>query len=89
MLGHADRDTASRLIGVVALSDGPLTIVGVAASELADGAEVMVSIFTAEGLYRMRATSHWDGAGRFKIDPIHETERIQRRNWPRHPITSM
>ena len=86
VLGHADHDAASRLIGVVALSDGPLTIVGVAASELADGAEVMVSIFTAEGLYRMRATSHWDGAGRLKIDPIHETERIQRRNWPRHPI---
>jgi hypothetical protein len=84
--GHADPDAASRSIGVVAGGDGVLTIVGVAASKLADGADVVVSIFTAEGLYRMRATSHWNGAGRLTIDPIHEIEQIQRRRWPRHPL---
>jgi PilZ domain len=86
MGGHVDHDTANRLIGVVAGGDGVLTIVGVAASQLADAVEVVVSIFTAEGLYRMRATSHWDGAGRLTIDPIHEIEQIQRRRWPRHPL---
>jgi hypothetical protein len=84
--GQVDHDAASRMIGVVAGSDGVVTIVGVAAPQLADAAEVVVSIFTAEGLYRIRATSHWNGAGRLTLDPIHETERIQRRRWPRHPV---
>jgi hypothetical protein len=86
MQGHVDHDAASRLMGVVANSEGPLIIVGVSPSQLADGSEVMVSIFTQEGLYRLRATSHWDGDSRLRIDPIHETERVQRRDWPRHPL---
>jgi hypothetical protein len=84
--GHVDHDAAHRLMGVVANSEGPVVIMGVSPSQLADGSEVTVSIFTAEGLYRMRATSHWDGAGQLRIDPIHDTERVQRRNWPRHPL---
>jgi hypothetical protein len=86
MQGHVDHDAASRLMGVVANSEGPLIIVGLSPSQLADGSEVMVSIFTREGLYRMRATSHWDGDSRLRIDPIHATERVQRRDWPRHPL---
>jgi hypothetical protein len=86
MRGNVDHDAASRLMGVVANSEGPLIIVGVSPSQLADGSEVMVSIFTQEGLYRMRATSHWDGDSRLRIDPIHETERVQRRDWPCHPL---
>jgi PilZ domain len=84
--GQVDHDAGHRLMGVVANSEGPLIILGVSASQLADGSEVMVSIFTPEGLYRMRATSHWDGTGRLMVDPIHATERVQRRNWPRHPL---
>jgi hypothetical protein len=84
--GHVDHDAANRLIGVVAGNEGVLTIVGVADSPLVDPAEVMVSIFTAEGLYRIRATSNRSGAGRLTIDPIHEVEQIQRRRWPRHPL---
>jgi hypothetical protein len=54
MRGNVDHDAASRLMGVVANREGPVIIVGVSPSQLADGSEVMLSIFTQEGLYRMR-----------------------------------
>ncbi len=84
--GHVDHDAANRMIGMVTGSDGTVTIVGLASSHLADGADVLVSIFTSDALYRLRATSHWDGVGRLTVGPIHDTERIQRRQWPRHPL---
>ena len=75
------------LTGVVDTgADGILTIMGVSSPRLADGAEVIVSIFAADALYRIRATSHWARSGRLVIDPIADVERIQRRRWPRQAV---
>jgi hypothetical protein len=66
--------------------DGPLIIVGVSPSDIADGTEVMVSVFSPDALYRIRAGVRWVGPGRLAIDPVHDVEQIQRRRWPRHEL---
>lgn len=86
---HAGPDSGS-MTGVVAIAgDDTLEIIGVSWSELtdlADGAEVIVSIFAPEALFRLHATARWGVSGRLSITPIHDVERIQRRRWPRHPL---
>jgi hypothetical protein len=77
----------SPLTGVVDNSDQEvLTLIGVSPSDLADGTDVVVSIFAPEALYRIRATAAWDRSGKLVVDPIQDVERIQRRRWPRHNI---
>ncbi len=63
-----------------------LTIVGVSPADLVDGTEVMISVFSPEALYRIRAGVHWIDPRRLAIDPIHDIEQIQRRRWPRHEL---
>jgi hypothetical protein len=75
-----------RLIGIVSGTVGTLTVVGLSVSDLADGSDIVVSIFTGEGLYKIRALARWDDPGELTIDPIREVELIQRRRWPRRPI---
>jgi hypothetical protein len=86
---RAGSDGAS-MTGVVAIAtDDTLEIIGVSWSELnelVDGAEVIVSIFAPEALFRLHATARWGVSGRLSITPIHDIERIQRRRWPRHPL---
>jgi hypothetical protein len=86
---RADSDGGS-MTGVVAIAtDDTLEIIGVSWSELTelvDGAEVIVSIFAPEALFRLHATARWGVSGRLSITPIHDVERIQRRRWPRHPL---
>ncbi len=75
------------LTGVVSIGrEGKLNVIGVPRSQLADGAEVLVSIFAPDALYRIQATARWGLSGRLAISPIHEIERVQRRRWPRHPL---
>jgi hypothetical protein len=75
------------LTGVVesAAPDG-LTIMGLSSHNLADDAEVVVSIFAPEALYRIQGNAHWSDSGRLVIDPVDDVEQIQRRRWPRHPV---
>jgi hypothetical protein len=78
---------ALQLTGVVDIgTDGVLSIMGVWSPTLADGAEVIVSIFAPDALYRLRATSHRGRSGRLDISPIHDMERVQRRRWPRQQM---
>jgi hypothetical protein len=78
---------AAPVAGLVGDSDhGHLTIVGLAAPELVDGTEVMVSVFSPDALYRIRAGVRWVGSDRLAVDPIHDIEQIQRRRWPRHEL---
>lgn len=80
-------DAPAPMTGVVdSGSDEVLTIVGVEPGNLPEGAQVLVSIFARDALYRIRATAHWASSGRLAMDPIHDVERIQRRRWPRHAI---
>jgi hypothetical protein len=46
----------------------------------------MVSVFSPDALYRIRAGVRWVGPGRLAIDPVHDVEQIQRRRWPRHEL---
>lgn len=80
-------DRASPLTGTVDAgnSDG-LTLMELSSPDLADGSEVVVSIFAPEALYRIRAAAHWSACGRLAIQPIHDIERIERRSWPRHAL---
>jgi hypothetical protein len=55
-------------------------------TELADGALVTVSIFSHDGLYRLRGTAHYRWAGFLALRPIYEVDRVQRRLWPRLAI---
>jgi hypothetical protein len=85
--GHPLPAPAHPLTGVVGTgSDELLTLIGLSSPDLADGTEVVVSIFAPEALYRIRATAYWGLSGRLAIDPIHHVERVQRRRWPRHMI---
>jgi PilZ domain len=80
-------DHASPLTGTVV--DGitdVLTLMQLSSPDLADGSEVIVSIFTPEALYRIRAAAHLGARGRVAIQPIHDIERIERRSWPRHAL---
>jgi PilZ domain len=82
--GHA---RACPLIGVVGAGSGDvLTVTGVSSPNLADGTEVVVSIFAPEALYRLQAAAYWADPDRLAIDPIHHMERVQRRRWTRHPL---
>jgi PilZ domain len=63
-----------------------LTIMGLSSRALADNAEVVVSIFAPEALYRIQGLAHWGDSGRLVIDPIHDVKQIQRRRWRRHPV---
>jgi PilZ domain len=67
-------------------SSGVLTLMELSSRDLADGSEVVVSIFTPEALYRIRAAAHWGARGRLAIRPIHDIQRIERRSWPRHQL---
>jgi PilZ domain len=88
--GSGDGSRGGSMTGVVAVAgDDTLEIIGVSWSELtdlADGAEVIVSIFAPEALFRLHAAARWGLSGRLSIHPIHDVERIQRRRWPRHPL---
>jgi PilZ domain len=85
--GCAGPDRAIPLTGIVDVGTSEvLTLIGVSSPDLADGSEVIVSIFAPEALYRIRAAAHWGPSGRLAIDPIHDLERIERRSWPRHAL---
>jgi hypothetical protein len=77
---------ADPVSGVVDNVDDDLVTIGVAAADLIDGSEVMVSVFAPDALYRIRAQARWIGAERVALDPIHDVECIQRRRWPRHVL---
>lgn len=48
---------------------------------------VIVSVFAADALYRLEATANSTGLdGVIVLDPIHTTERVQRRRSPRVPV---
>jgi hypothetical protein len=80
-------DGTDTLTGVVESAVGDaLTIMGLSSNDLADDAEVMVSIFAPEALYRIHGLSQWTDSGRLVIGPVEDVEQIQRRRWPRHPV---
>jgi hypothetical protein len=86
-IGPLGRRNAEALTGTVGDGDNEhLTIVGVSPTDIADGTEVMVSVFSPDALYRIRAGVHWVGPSRLAIDPVHDIEQIQRRRWPRHEL---
>src|ERR1700736_3969210 len=75
------------LTGVIeSAGAGDMTIMGLSSRDLADNAEVVVSIFAPEALYRIEGLANWGRSGRLVIDPIHDVEQIQRRRWPRHAV---
>jgi hypothetical protein len=86
-IGPLGRRYAEPLTGTVGDDDNEhLTIVGVSPPDIADGTEVMVSVFSPEALYRIRAGVRWVDPSRLAIDPVHDIEQIQRRRWPRHEL---
>ena len=85
--GRAGHARPCPLIGVVgAGSDEVLTVTGVSSPNLADGTEVVVSIFAPEALYRLRASALWADTDRLAIGPIHDVEKVERRRWTRRPL---
>ena len=69
---------------VVTDNGGDVTIdLGVSARALADGTDVVASIFAPEALYRLHATAHLARSGLLSLDPVREVERVQRRTRPR------
>lgn len=85
--GRDGRARACPLIGVVdADGEGLLTIVGVSSPNLADGTEVIVSIFAPEALYRIKGAVHWRTGDLLTIATDYDVERVQRRRWSRHPL---
>ena len=88
MRGRAGFARPCPLIGVVDTEREHdwLSIIGVSSPNLADGTEVVVSIFGPDALYRIRAVARWNDSGELAVGPTDHVERIQRRNWPRHPL---
>jgi hypothetical protein len=82
-------DTVACLTGLV-LSDnnGHVTVDLGASGPLADGvAEIVVSFFSPEALYRVRATARTaDPPAVIELDRVIDVERVQRRVFPRIPM---
>ena len=57
------------------------------ASPPSEGSEVVASVFTPDALYRAHATAHLDDPGRLSLEALRQIERVQRRSWPRRPMT--
>jgi hypothetical protein len=60
--------------------------VGMAVSKLVDGAEVLVSVFSADALYRLRGGTRAKSTTVLLIDPLLDVERVQRRRSARPAI---
>jgi hypothetical protein len=84
--GHDVEDGC--LTGVIMPNgDGDIAIdLGRGGPELADGDEVVVSVFSSEAMYRLHGTVHPRGRSLVILDSVRETERVQRRRAPRRPL---
>jgi hypothetical protein len=72
---------------VLAPTNDRVTIdVGMTAAKLVDGAEVVVSVFSADALYRLHGALRAKATSVVVIDPLHDVERVQRRRSARPPI---
>src|SRR5205085_6116281 len=81
-------DTATTLTGLVTAGQEPIAIdLGAAAPRPAADEAVVVSVYAPDALYRLHATARpARPAGVIVLEPVHEIERIQRRNAVRVPI---
>jgi hypothetical protein len=52
-----------------------------------DDTDVLASVFAPEALYRARATAHLVDGSSIRLDRIHDVETVQRRRWPRRPLS--
>jgi c-di-GMP-binding flagellar brake protein YcgR len=72
---------------VIAGEDARVTIdLGASARRLRDGADVIVSVFSADAMYKLHASMKPSGKGVVLLDPIYEVERVQRRRSPRRAL---
>jgi hypothetical protein len=68
-------------------TDDRVTIdVGTAAAKLVDGAEVVVSVFSADALYKLHGGVRGKSTSVLLIDPLVDVERVQRRRSARPAI---
>ena len=60
--------------------------IGMAATKLIDGTEVVMSVFSSDALYRLRGAVRAKSSTVVLIDPLLDVERVQRRRSARPPI---
>jgi hypothetical protein len=79
---------AGCLTGVIMPStEGGIAIdLGAGSAQLADGAEVVVSVFSSAAMYRLHGAVHARGRTLVTLDSVHDVERVQRRRAPRHAL---
>jgi len=89
MVEPVDEELAERCLTGVVLpgAEGEVTIdLGASRNLIHDGADVVVSVFSSEAMYRLHAVVQPVSKGVVMLDPIIETERVQRRRSPRRAL---
>jgi hypothetical protein len=81
-------DESDQCVTGVIMSAASVAIdVGAAGAEmLVDGADVLVTVFSADALYRLTGVARHDATGVVTVDPVKNVESIQRRRSPRQPV---